>query len=220
MDSKACFVIMPFSKTSESHTEEYWNAFYATIRREVESQGYTCNRSETGPYNLVTKIIDGITNSCFVIAVLTDLNPNVWYELGIRHSLRNGTLMLLEKGQKIPFDISSYGLVMYEDNISLSITLKEAMESYITKLDESAHLDSPVLEYFKSQNLTNPNVAKQESSAENFVLKQGFRVFIFGTNGVGKTTVSRLLARKLNVQTIIETNTLRETLNVMHWRLP
>lgn len=45
-----------------------------------------------------------------------------------------------------------------------------------------------------------------------YSLPTGLSVFIFGTNGVGKTTISRELSRKLGVQMLIETNTIRETL--------
>jgi hypothetical protein len=51
-------------------------------------------------------MLGGIVNSDLVLAVLTDYNPNVWYELGTRHSLRHGTIMMLERGQKIPIDIA------------------------------------------------------------------------------------------------------------------
>lgn len=146
MDKKTCFVIMPFSATSEKHTETYWNSFFEVIKREMVSLGFICTRSETGPYHMIRNIIENISSSDLVIAVLTDLNPNVWYELGIRHSLRNGTLMLIEKGQRIPFDISSYGLVMYQDDISLAPTLEKEIRIYLSKLNENKHFDSPVLD--------------------------------------------------------------------------
>jgi CheY-like chemotaxis protein len=145
MINKKCFVIMPFSPTSEKHTEEYWDAFFETIKNEVEMHNYTCNRSETGPHNIVRQIVDSINESDLVVAVLTDLNPNVWCELGIRHSLRNGTLMLMEDGQRIPFDISNYGVERYPDSIALATTLKKKVKSYIDKLDKNS-VDSPVLE--------------------------------------------------------------------------
>ncbi|MCL2774314.1 MAG: response regulator [Oscillospiraceae bacterium] len=142
-----CFVIMPFSATTEKHTESYWDSFFEVIKREIELQGFACTRSETGPYHMVKHIIEKIHDSDIVIAVLTDMNPNVWYELGIRHSLKNGTLMLLENGQQIPFDISSYGLIKYSDGISLANTLAKEIHLYINKLNENIHFDSPVMDY-------------------------------------------------------------------------
>ena len=146
MNTKTCFVIMPFSQTTEKHTEKYWNDFFEVICNEMQHKGYLCERSETGPYHMMRSIIERINSSDLVIAVLTDLNPNVWYELGIRHSLKNGTLMLIEETQRIPFDISAFGLVKYPDGIALAIKLKTAINNYLKKLENAQGYDSPVLD--------------------------------------------------------------------------
>lgn len=40
------------------------------------------------------------------IVDITTLNPNVFYELGIRHALRKGVTVLMKKvGSSIPFNI-------------------------------------------------------------------------------------------------------------------
>ena len=149
MEKKKCFVIMPFSETSAKHTETYWDNFFEVIKDEIETHNFICNRSETGPYSLIKQVIEEIHESDLVIAVLTDMNPNVWYELGIRHSFKNGTLMLFEDTQKIPFDISSYGLVKYSDGISSLSKLKKEIKSYVKKLNERS-IDSPVLDTLES----------------------------------------------------------------------
>lgn len=104
---------MPFSGSSDIHSEKYWSDFFELLKRIMEDNGYSCARSETGPYRLFDKIAENIKNSDIVIAVLTDFNANVWYELGIRHTLRTGTIMLLQEGQKPPFDIIDYGIIFY-----------------------------------------------------------------------------------------------------------
>lgn len=143
MDRK-CFVIMPFSKTVEEHDEEYWTIFFDTIKNIMEKKGFSCTRSEVGPYKLFSNIIKNIENSDVVIAVLTDFNSNVWYELGIRHTLRIGTIMLLQEGQKVPFDITDFGIIFYKDSIGLEQHIKKSIENYLDKLDENVS-DSPVI---------------------------------------------------------------------------
>ena len=97
-----------------------------------------------GPYKLFYNIINNIENSDIVIAVLTDFNSNVWYELGIRHTLRTGTIMLLQEGQKVPFDISDFGIIFYKDSIGLEQRIKKSIEYYLDKLNDSI-CDSPVI---------------------------------------------------------------------------
>lgn len=145
-----CFVIMPFSKTVEKHDEEYWTIFFNIIKNIMEENGYSCTRSEVGPYKLFSNIIKNIENSDVVIAVLTDFNSNVWYELGIRHTLRTGTIMLLQEGQKVPFDISDFGIIFYKDSIGLEQTIKRSIEDYLNKLDDTV-CDSPVISAVNSR---------------------------------------------------------------------
>lgn len=151
---KRCFVIMPFSKTIDKHDEEYWTIFFETIKKVMEENGYSCTRSEVGPYKLFSNIIKNIESSDIVIAVLTDFNSNVWYELGIRHTLRIGTIMLLQEGQKVPFDISDYGIIFYKDSIGLEQRIKKAIEEYLKKLDGSV-CDSPVISILNSREYKN-----------------------------------------------------------------
>ena len=152
--SRKCFVIMPFSKTVEEHDEEYWTIFFETIKRIMEENGYFCTRSEVGPYKLFSNIIKNIENSDVVIAVLTDFNSNVWYELGIRHTLKTGTIMLLQEGQKPPFDVSDFGIIFYKDAIGLEQRIKKVIEEYLGKLDDSV-CDSPVISILNSSSYNN-----------------------------------------------------------------
>lgn len=135
---------MPFSKTTDKHDEEYWTEFFYTIEKIMGENGYTCIRSEVGPYKLFTNIVHNIEKSDMVVSVLTDFNANVWYELGIRHTLKVGTIMLLQEGQKAPFDISDYGIIFYKDNIGLERQLRENIGNYLDKFDGN-NLDSPVI---------------------------------------------------------------------------
>lgn len=149
MDRK-CFVIMPFSKTVDQHDEEYWTIFFNIIKKIMEEKGYVCTRSEVGPYKLFSNIVENIEKSDVVVAVLTDFNANVWYELGIRHTLRTGTIMILQEGQKAPFDISDFGIIFYKDSIGLEQDIKKAVEKYLDKLDDSV-CDSPVTSILNSR---------------------------------------------------------------------
>lgn len=153
MDKK-CFVIMPFSKTVDRHDKEYWTSFFDIIKRIMEENGYSCTRSEVGPYKLFSNIVKNIENSDIVIAVLTDFNSNVWYELGIRHTLKPGTIMLLQDGQKVPFDISDFGIIFYKDSIALEQNIKSSIKEYLDKLDDSV-CDSPVISALNSRVYSN-----------------------------------------------------------------
>lgn len=146
--TKRCFVIMPFSTTTKKHTEEYWTNFFTQfIKPSVEKYGYSCIRSQAQPSNIINEIITELLDAGLVLAVLTDFNANVWYELGIRHARRRGTIMIIEATQKLSFDISHYGVIRYQDNIAGTQNFGEELEKFIEKLETTQSPDNPVLEY-------------------------------------------------------------------------
>ena len=149
---KRCFVIMPFSATTEKHTESYWNNFFLKfVKPSIEKLGYSCSRSKAQPSNIIKDIFKELIDADLVLAVLTDFNANVWYELGSRHALRKGTIMMIEEGQKLPFDISQYGVIKYEDTIAGASDFEEKLQSFIHKIAVDQPADSPAIEFLGSQ---------------------------------------------------------------------
>jgi len=135
---KRCFVIMPFSETSAKHTEAYWtNFFTGFIKPQVEKLGYTCIRSQAQPSNIISDVLSELCTADLVLAVLTDHNANVWYELGIRHVLSKGTIMIMEKSQHLPFDISHYGTLTYEDSITAALDFEERLKGFVNRIENS-----------------------------------------------------------------------------------
>jgi hypothetical protein len=148
-NNKRCFVIMPFSTTTKQHTEEYWTKFFKEfIQPAFHKCGYHAFRSEDTPRNITKSIIQHLATNDLVLAVLTDNNPNVWYELGVRHSLRQGTIMMLEKDTKIPFDVHSYGIIRYSDKDRESFITD--VKRYLSEVDKELE-DSPVADFLNNK---------------------------------------------------------------------
>ena len=95
---RTCFVIMPFS-TTESCSEDEWTLlFEALFKPAIEGAGldYECRRSVATRGNIVASILQELKESYVVLADLTDHNANVFYELGVRHSLKLNQLPILK----------------------------------------------------------------------------------------------------------------------------
>ena len=146
--TKHCFVIMPFSKTTGEHTEKYWTDFFDKfIKPSIEKFGYSCRRSQAQPSNIIKDILTELLDADLVLAVLTDFNANVWYELGIRHARRRGTIMIIEEGQELPFDIGQYGVIRYIDTITGGTDFEREIKRFIREIENSQSADSPVMEF-------------------------------------------------------------------------
>lgn len=120
-----CFVVMPFSDAKHlikdqptTITAAEWNhIFKYWIKKAVESykpHKFRCMRSPAVPGNFIKGIIHDIYESELVIADLTGSKPNVYYELGIRHALGPGTLIITQDLDAIPSDLRSYYCFQYD----------------------------------------------------------------------------------------------------------
>lgn len=101
-----------------------------------------------GPYNIHRDIIEYIFSSDAVIADLTDWNPNVFYELGVAHAIANKTVMIVQAGQKLPFDIHNYRCISYEASATGLLALTHQIAEYLEHLEEwSGRPTNPVQEF-------------------------------------------------------------------------
>lgn len=90
---------------------------------------------ELNPSSISNDILTKLMYSRFVIADITYPNPNVFYELGIRHAIKTGTILIRENVDfTIPFDISHLRHIEYTQEPSgmdkLSSQLKRMFEFY------------------------------------------------------------------------------------------
>ena len=106
---------MPFSQTTEEHTETYWTDHFDKFLKPIieETKEFQAFRSEPLRGDILRQIIKELVSCPIVLADLTDRNPNVFLELGIRQSFKQGTITIAEKGTKIPFDISIKSMLFY-----------------------------------------------------------------------------------------------------------
>ena len=154
-EQRGCFVIMPFSQTTAAHSEKYWTEFYDKfLQPAISSHGFAVHRSEAKTGKISKDIVQDLAYSDLVFAVLTDNNPNVWYELGIRHTSRLGTVMAIQKGQTPAFDVQDYGIIFYDeaDPSSFDADLKRHIESIPRR-------DSPVGDFLKIESNIAVNTA-------------------------------------------------------------
>lgn len=92
LQSNTCFVIMPFSDDLDNT--------YMVIDSVASSMGINCTRADnisTTSEPILNKICTQISQAYYIIVDITNLNPNVFYELGIAHVLRDAKKVLIIK---------------------------------------------------------------------------------------------------------------------------
>lgn len=161
------FVIMPFSqcgiRDGRLHRKQYWDNLFsmikdgitikygAQIRQLFNVESISVTRAETPQGNMVDFIIRHLIECDIVVSVLTDANPNVLYELGLRHCLSRGhCIMLIQEDQKIPFDFSIFGVGKYPDSGNKRQVIEKELLKRLTEIakgDDRA--DNPVVDFEK-----------------------------------------------------------------------
>jgi hypothetical protein len=130
VDERLVFVLMPF-------TEDLTRIYQTIIKPTVEFMGLVCRRADDYKSSraIIQDIWKAICEARIVIADLTDLNPNVMYELGIAHTVGKETILIYqrpEKDIKFPFDLIHIRRIEYEDTATggkeLENDLKETIK--------------------------------------------------------------------------------------------
>lgn len=158
-----CFVIMPFGspEKDKDEFERFTNLYNQWLKPTVESiihngKNLECNRADadnllsTG--DIVGQIIENLYNSEIVIADLSNKNPNVFYELGVRHAIRNNTILISSNVKDTPFDVGVLRTIPYEYSPHGMLKFKATLEIMISNIVENMdRIDNPVQRYISDQ---------------------------------------------------------------------
>jgi uridine kinase len=110
MPGERCFIIMSFD-------QRYDHVYASAIKPAVDEAGFECFRIDqnTAPMNIPHTIVQEIISSRLIIADISEPNPNVFYELGISHSVGNKTIIISQNLAHLPFDLKTEFTLGYAD---------------------------------------------------------------------------------------------------------
>lgn len=121
---RRCFFIMPFKAEL--------NYFYLYVKQHVESKhNVECFRGDTDVLTIpvLEKIKKYIEDADVLIADCSGRNPNVFYELGIAHTLNKKVILIsMDDVREAPADIRHYEFINYQ---------LEKHEEFLAKLDNA-----------------------------------------------------------------------------------
>jgi hypothetical protein len=122
-------VMMPF--------EVRFTRVYESIRQSVEAAGLRCRRADEiweSPA-VIQDVVSLIDKSKVVICDCTDRNPNVFYEIGIAHTLGRDVVLITQSDADIPFDLRHLRYLKYLNSAEGLRVLKTQLQ---TRLGEAA----------------------------------------------------------------------------------
>lgn len=99
------------------------------------------------PGMIDAQIISHLLDDELVIADMTELNPNVFYEMGIRHMKELPIIHMFKKGEIIPFDVKLYRAITFDygDPIELKAARSDLTRALEAALVSGYKPDNPVI---------------------------------------------------------------------------
>jgi hypothetical protein len=154
---KTCFVISPIGDEGSETRRRSDLVLKFVITPVAEQCGYKATRADqiSEPGQITIQVIDRIVADQLVIADLTDRNPNVFYELAIRHATQKPFIQIIKKGEQIPFDV--FGMRTTYLDIQDPQSIEDAKEEIIQTIknleNNPKNIKTPISVAINLQNL-------------------------------------------------------------------
>lgn len=173
-----CFVVMAISDQKiDDHnisSEELKSKYENLIKKAVLEARPNIEIIRADEVNeqgtITTDILTRLLFSDFVIVDITYPNPNVYYELGIRHCCKLGTILIKDKdvNSHAPFDVSHERYIEYSNTTEGLSTLVTGLKEKFAWYDaNSSQPDNHVLIHAKNSKFNFPQYGQ-----ENEVMKK------------------------------------------------
>lgn len=149
---KTCFVICPIGEEGSEIRKGSDEAFDYIIKPSFSGMEYEVVRADKlANSGMITQaIIDKLLTAEIAIADLTGNNPNVFYELAIRHCYGKPTIQITRGDfDKIPFDVHNMNTIKYDLSAKGADTAKTQIEKLIKALEKNGKQTTPVSEVTK-----------------------------------------------------------------------
>ncbi|PRD44322.1 hypothetical protein C5748_06965 [Phyllobacterium phragmitis] len=176
--AKSCFFVAPIGVPKSDVRDRSDKILRYLVRPTVEELGYSVQRADEidEPGLITSQIIRRVVSDDLVIADLTGGNPNVFYELAVRHASQKPFIQLIDSKEKIPFDIANTRTIHVDHTDLISVDeAREAMKKQIKKVEKSKHpLENPLTSLLRlnipdGENITIGSVYERLSEMEEAI---------------------------------------------------
>lgn len=128
IDANLVSVMMPFKPS--------FDEVFEAIKGAVKDSGLRCRRADDiwGDPTVIQDVVSLIDKSGVVICDCTERNPNVFYEIGIAHTLGRDVLLLAQSHEDMPFDLQHLRFLKYQNNAAGRADLRHKLAQKLSDL--------------------------------------------------------------------------------------
>jgi hypothetical protein len=134
-----CFFIAPIGLEGEEERKHSDMMLEAFIEKAIKDTGLSVVRADkiTTPGMISNQVIEHLLKAKVVVADLSFHNPNVFYELAIRHMTGLPTVHIIRSKDRIPFDIANFRTVTIDTSDMYELVRK--LEKYQGEIKKQIH---------------------------------------------------------------------------------
>lgn len=126
------FVVMQF-------TSPFDELYKDVILPVCNDLGFVALRADEtyGPGLIISDIARKIIEAKIIIAEITPENSNVYYEVGYAHALNKPTILIAEKSTQLPFDVSPFRVLFYENTIGGKAKVEANLRKHLEAIQQA-----------------------------------------------------------------------------------
>jgi hypothetical protein len=152
---RICFYITPIGdpdSVERKHADLFMGSIVEPVIEEAGLKLVRADRIEQ-PGTITRQILEHVVKSRLVIADMSFLNPNVFYELAIRHAIKKPCIHLIRKRDRIPFDVNqSRAIVIDDGDLYVFVPNIEAYKNALSlqvraAMSGTSEIDNPISAY-------------------------------------------------------------------------
>jgi hypothetical protein len=201
--SPLCFVLMPFGRKTDSkgRTTDFDAVYQQIISPAVSAAGLDPLRADEERIGgtIHKPMFERLMLCQYAVADITGANPNVYYELGIRHAMRpRATVILFAQGTTLPFDIAQLRGIPYQTGEggaptdATSCSAKVATQLRAAR--ESPHDDSPLFQLIHDMPRHEVDHTKTDIFRERFDYSRKYKERLSEARNQGQAAVNAIAA--------------------------
>lgn len=176
---KLCFVIAPIGDEGSEIRHRSDQVLKHIITPAANECGYETVRADkiSEPGMITSQVIQHLIEDTLVIADLTGRNPNVFYELAIRHAIKKSIVQIIQIGEPIPFDVAQSRTIQvdHHDLDSVARCREELVKQILSVEEDPTDVDTPISTAVDLQSLRQSENPLAKSSADIISMLQDIR---------------------------------------------
>jgi hypothetical protein len=152
----SCFYITPIGEESSEHRKHSDLFLGSIVEPALENLGLKVVRADAidKPGTITRQIIEYLLRSRLVIADLSFHNPNVFYELAIRHAARLPVVQIIRLADRVPFDLNQVRTIRIDTSDIYALvpridTYRAEIANQVRRaLDDPDSVDNPITTFY------------------------------------------------------------------------